>query len=138
MIPWGLAVIGFMLWSGPLTVESAEVWTDPPASLQPPLRPAPPSVSLTIARYFDDVETATRIAFCESTYDPSAQNPTSSAAGLFQITLASFNWAREHIDLPPFIAGRYHLESNVRAAAWLAQETPQGFGHWNPSRSCWG
>jgi len=132
VIPWGLAVIGFMLWSGPLTVESAEVWTDPPASLQPPLRPAPPSVSLTIARYFDDVETATRIAFCESTYDPSAQNPTSSAAGVYQVIEKSWRWVSDK----PW-ALRYNLETNVQVAAQLYER--MGWSPWESSREgCWG
>jgi len=86
---------------------------------------------LTIARHFEDAETATRIAFCESSYNPEAQNSTSSAAGVFQIIDSTWHWITDE----PW-AERYDMETNVRVAARL--QSVMGFSPWAESRSCWG
>lgn len=38
------------------------------------------------------VQTALRIADCESSFDPKAKNPKSSASGLYQFTTRTWNW----------------------------------------------
>lgn len=39
-----------------------------------------------------DEDTAVRIAFCESSFNPSAKNPNSSATGIYQWTTGTWNW----------------------------------------------
>lgn len=90
-----------------------------------------------------EVDTAHRVAGCESMGSPAAapdryaQNPTSSAAGYFQVI--SSTWAavrRDHPEVPPFQVGRYNPVWNTYVASLLVTEYG-GWGHWNASRPCW-
>jgi hypothetical protein len=81
-----------------------------------------------VAAYFraGDVDRAMRIMACESGGNPNADNPRSSAAGLFQhlgkywaSRSAAAGWAGYSI---------YHPEANVAVAAWLRDAA--GWGSW--------
>lgn len=77
-----------------------------------------------VSSYFpaDQVEKALRVMACESGGDPYADNPRSTAAGLYQF-LAS-TWAAT-----PYAASSvYDPTSNVAAAAWLWSR--QGWTPW--------
>ncbi len=76
-----------------------------------------------VASYFrpGDIETALCLMALESGGNPSAQNPRSSAAGLFQI-LDSW-WDK-------YGGSRYDPEDNVRLAAIIRDV--QGWGAWSP------
>lgn len=77
-----------------------------------------------IATYFqpDDVPWAMRVMNCESQGDPTAQNPTSSAGGLFQFIDST--WAFTPYGHLP----KYDPIANIQAAAWLFYE--DGPSHW--------
>lgn len=80
--------------------------------------------------------TVDRIIFCESRYEADAQNPVSSAAGLFQITAGTWRDVRKRQPhLPPFEVGRYDPWVNLEAGYWLIQH--RGLQPWFSSRSCW-
>jgi hypothetical protein len=82
-------------------------------------------------------ETMGRVMECESRGIVTAQNPRSSAAGLFQITRGSWRWARENgVAVPPFREARYEPGANIAVARWLVREGG-GLRHWNASRACW-
>lgn len=90
-----------------------------------------------VTAYFGpgEVERALRVLYCESSGDPNAKNPTSSASGLFQ-HLGRF-WAERSVDAGWAGADIFDPEANVAVAAWLVYEAG-GWSHWNPSRHCWG
>ena len=99
-----------------------------------------PTLGVLVDRYFrpGDRAWALRVAFCESSADPSdvGSNKVSSAlaVGWFQ-HLAKFWTDRSEAagwgGYDPF-----HGEANVAVAAWLLYEGG-GPRHWNPSRTCW-
>lgn len=90
-----------------------------------------------VAAYFGpgEVERALRVIYCESSGDPGAKNPRSSASGLFQ-HLARF-WPERSTDAGRPGADIFDPEANVAVAAWLVYQGG-GWSHWNPSRHCWG
>ena len=87
--------------------------------------------------YFEErhVARALRVIRCESGGDPDAKNPRSTASGLFQ-HLASL-WDERSVRAGWAGAGVFNPEANIAVAAWLVYEGG-GWGHWNPSRHCWG
>ncbi len=87
--------------------------------------------------YFEPrhVNRALRVMQCESGGDPSAKNPTSTASGLFQ-HLGSL-WGPRAEKAGWAGADVFDPHSNIAVAAWLVYEGG-GWGHWNPSRHCWG
>lgn len=89
----------------------------------------------------DQHEVMGKVMHCESRGVVDAQNPHSSAAGLFQITRGSWRWARteltkQGIIVPRFIEGRYQAIANIFVASWLLLEGG-GLRHWEASRNCW-
>lgn len=88
---------------------------------------APPKVSSgwrpLVEKYFDpdEVETMLCLMKHESGGDPGAVNPSSGAAGLFQIMPG---WEKE------FGLDRLDPESNVKMAKWILDI--QGYRAWNP------
>lgn len=81
-------------------------------------------------------ERAFKVSFCESRWDPDAENPRSSATGLFQFLRKTWNWVADSTGSPSFAqGGPYDPEWAVRNAAWLAENG--GWQHWAPSRACW-
>lgn len=90
-----------------------------------------------VAAYFgpNEVERALRVIYCESSGDPSAKNPSSSASGLFQ-HLRRF-WGERSVDAGWAGADIFDPEANIAVASWLVYQGG-GWSHWNPSRHCWG
>jgi soluble lytic murein transglycosylase-like protein len=82
-----------------------------------------------------DVERALRVIGCESSGDPNAKNPRSSASGLFQ-HLGRF-WPERSTKAGLTGADIFDPSSNIAVAAWLVYEGG-GWSHWNPSGHCWG
>jgi hypothetical protein len=82
-----------------------------------------------------EVARALAVISCESSGDPNAKNPRSSASGLFQ-HLGRF-WAERSVKAGLPGADIFDPASNVAVAAWLVYEGG-GWSHWNPSRHCWG
>lgn len=72
-----------------------------------------------------DPDIALAIAFCESHLDPLADNPTSSALGLFQI-----------LDMHG-LSTECRLDAGCNIDWALNEMRSRGFGAWNASRSCW-
>lgn len=89
-----------------------------------------------VGAYFrtEDVDLALRVIACESHGDPAAQNPRSSAAGLFQ-HLTRY-WARRAAAAGFAGASVFDPEANVAAAAWLVY-SDGGWSHWRASQACW-
>ena len=75
---------------------------------------------------------ARRVARCESGLDPNAENPRSSASGLFQFIDST--WRSATGLAPP--ASAYSVATQVDAFYDL-WENGRGAGHWAPSRHCW-
>jgi len=75
-------------------------------------------------RNFDDV-LLTKIAFCESSYNPKATNGTSSATGLFQILDMHGLTVEERMDV--------EISTN-----WAINKiNGGGLNAWNASKHCW-
>lgn len=77
------------------------------------------------------VDTALRVAWCESKYNPGALSASGTYAGLFQIGKP---WADEFASVTgqPYYDGRFDAIANARFAAWLAYEASGGgWGHWS-------
>lgn len=83
--------------------------------------------------YFDEgkVETALCLILYESTGDPTADNPRSSAAGLFQFLRKTWDSVPLSITGGTYSSGQvYDPEANVRSAAWLQDR--YGWEQWSP------
>lgn len=76
---------------------------------------------------------AVRVADCESGGDPSAQNPTSTASGLYQF----INGTWTSVTGLPGPASAYSTATQT-AAFWELWDGGRGAHHWDPSRHCWG
>lgn len=74
-----------------------------------------------VAAYFSDVDRALCLMSHESGGNPNARNPSSGAAGLFQVM--PFWWEKYGGD-------RYDPETNVRVASLIYQQ--QGWSAWSP------
>lgn len=88
-----------------------------------------------VALYFDesDVTKALNIIRCESGGNPYADNPTSSAAGLFQHLAGWYNGAWG-------LTGQfdpYNPQQSIKAGAQLVYDTGSSWGNWNASAGCW-
>jgi len=116
------------LISPPLPVSAPPVKTSVPM--------APEELRALVTLYFasEDVELALRVIWCESRYDPLADNPRSSASGLFQ-HLATY-WDDRSAKAGWAGASIWDPEANIAVAAWLVY-FGGGWGHWGPSRGCW-
>jgi len=80
--------------------------------------------SITTPQEFAILDT---IAFCESGYRPDAQNPHSSAGGIFQFLDSTWNkWGQ---------GDKYDGYANIRAGVNLYRN--QGTDPWNASKECW-
>ncbi len=121
-----------------IEAEWAEAWVkhkhSPPPHIHLPIVFSPRPVSspgveqwrTLVTTHFpaESVETMLCIMWYESRGDPGAQNPTSSAAGLFQIM--GFWWDKYGGD-------RYDPETNTALARIIYDK--QGYGAWNPYRN---
>lgn len=106
----------------------------------PATLPTPPSLTgyLTeaevrdlVAQFFapEDVSRAVRIAWCESNFNPSAVNPRTGAAGLFQ-HIPRY-WAERSAAAGIGGADIFDPVANVAVAAWLLYQDPGGWDHWS-------
>ncbi len=101
-----------------------------------------PTLTDLIQLHFDpsDWSWAHQVAMCESsahgrdTYS-SAVNPTSGSTGWFQHLPKYWDERSEAAGLPG--ASMFDPVADVAVAAYLRYSTPQGVGHWYPSRHCW-
>lgn len=88
----------------------------------------PETVEETIKRVSKDFphsDTLVKIAFCESSFNATAENPKSSAKGVFQILNMHGLTVLE----------RFNVET---ATKWAMGEVEKnGFSAWNESRDCW-
>lgn len=90
-----------------------------------------------VASYFaaDRVDLALRVMGCESKGDPLADNPSSSASGLYQ-HLAIY-WADRSAKAGWAGASIWDPTANVAVAAWLSGGGTD-WSHWRASQWCWG
>ncbi len=110
------------------------------AARRRPPAPSPPAWSGTpgveqwrplVVEHFpaDQVDTAMRVMACESTGNPSAKNPRSTAAGLWQFIRSTWDWVAGVLGLPTYAqGGPYDPVGSTRAAAWL--QANGGWQHW--------
>lgn len=86
-------------------------------------------------QYEWDTDTALLVVYCESRGDAGATNPTSGAAGLFQL----LGWDRFAARLFGRWVSLYDPAVNTRVAYALYVDSGERFGfHWAASRGCWG
>lgn len=86
-----------------------------------------------VVAYFpaDQVDKAMAVMACESGGNPNADNPSSSAAGLFQFLKSTWdNMVPLSVTGGSYASGQvYDPEANVRAAAWLL--AAEGWSQWS-------
>lgn len=70
------------------------------------------------------------VAFCESGLRPTAENPTSTAGGLFQFLY----WDRTTLGAAGFSRHSPYAQA-LQAAQWIRE---RGLSPWYASRHCWG
>ncbi|MDP6976823.1 MAG: hypothetical protein QF575_09695 [Acidimicrobiales bacterium] len=107
-------------------------------------RPAPtPTLRNLIRTYLEpeDHDWAEKVAFCESSAQPDdvfsfAVNKSSRAAGWFQHLPKFWEERTEAAGIPG--ASIADPVAQLKVAAYLLYETPQGRGHWMQSQACWG
>lgn len=89
-----------------------------------------------VSAFFEsgDVDRALRIIWCESKGDPRAENPVSTASGLFQ-HLGSL-WEERTRQAGMRDADIFDPVDNVALAAWLVYDFG-GWSHWAASSACW-
>lgn len=137
----------------PPTTTTPPTTTVPPTTTTTSTTAAPPPTTTTTAppdqggrrdveewrdlveQYFpaDLVEEALVVMECESFGDPSATNPTSGAAGLFQFMATTWNWASESAGWDG--SSVYDAEANTAVAAWLVSYSldlgQDAWHHWS-------
>ena len=107
-------------------------------------RPAPtPTLRNLIRTYLEpeDHDWAEKVAFCESSAQPDdvfsfAVNKSSRAAGWFQHLPKFWEERTGAAGIPG--ASIADPVAQLKVAAYLLYETPQGRGHWMQSQACWG
>jgi len=83
--------------------------------------------------YNVDTELALRIADAESSYNPNAKNPKSTASGLYQFIKSTWQSTLKRMDrewVSPFDA-----DTNIEAAIYLLAQGE--LHHWNASKNKW-
>ncbi len=123
-------VLQRVMESRPTTTTTTVAILVPQARNAPRVVMRETEVRALIERYFrpEHVNKAIRIAWCESSFNPRAVNPTSGAAGLFQ-HLPQF-WAERSARAGWPDADPFDPEANVAVAAWLLYEFPGTWEHW--------
>lgn len=82
--------------------------------------------------------TLDRIIECESEGDPTAQNPVSSASGLYQFIDSTWVYVwTDYIGEQPPTARAYQASVSDQHRAGQALYEHEGTTPWNASRSCW-
>lgn len=126
------------------TVTTVTISPKPAAAATPRSSPTttttnrPPVVILTeaevrtlVAAYFhlEDIERAVQVAYCESSFHPSAVNPRTGASGLFQ-HMPRF-WAERSARAGWAGASIFDAQASTAVAAWLLYSDAVGWGHWD-------
>lgn len=90
-----------------------------------------------VTKYFkaEDVNLALRVMGCESGGNPWADNPYSSASGLFQHIMRYFPSRAAAAGFPG--GSVWDPETNIAASAYLRYSNG-GWRDWAASRHCWG
>lgn len=72
-------------------------------------------------------------AQCESNLIPDAKSKTSSATGIFQFIIGTWEWTMSDMGLPKDL-DRTNPEINIEAAMFLMKNS--GIHHWDESKAC--
>ena len=79
------------------------------------------------------------VVWCESRGDPTAQNPVSSASGLYQFIDSTWQYVwRDYIGQEPPTARAYQASVADQHRAAEALYDREGLVPWYASRGCWG
>lgn len=97
------------------------------ATLATPVFQTPPQAPVIIQaeiirqaqEYGVPVEEALDIAFCESSFNPNAKNPNSSAVGLYQFLSGTFLEGVKKRNLDWTLDDRYDPKKNIDMAMWM-------------------
>ncbi len=102
-----------------------------------------PTLGDLIDQHFDPTDRgwALAVTLCESSAQPSdttseARHVSSGASGWFQHLPKFWDERSTKAGVPGVSV--FDPTANVVVAAWLLYSTPQGKGHWNESKHCWG
>lgn len=86
-----------------------------------------------IDAYEIDPALASIIIFCESSWNPEAKNPHSTAKGLFQFTDGTWKWVLKRMGEE--YKGQYDKELNIKAGAYLISKGE--LSYWKETEKCW-
>lgn len=75
-----------------------------------------------------DPEMAKAVAYCESNYIPTAQNPTSSAGGIYQFLNGTWEYVNVKRGVDYSLEDKYDPIKSIENAMWLAKH--EGWTHW--------
>lgn len=84
--------------------------------------------------YGVDSDLALNIAKCESEYYYEAQNPDSSAEGVFQMIDSTWEYTMEMMDMPT-TTSKISVPESIEAGVYLLSK--EGSSHWDASKNCW-
>ena len=92
------------------------------------------SIIISKACYnYIDSDLLLKIAECESGLKPDAQNPRSTASGIFQFLTSTFIYYAQAYGLST--DNKNDPEIQAELAARMIRD--KGLSHWNESRDCW-
>lgn len=84
--------------------------------------------------FYDD-PLAERIIQAESGWNCKAQNPYSSAGGLFQFTDGTWLSTQKRLGITPDLATKYDCHTNMMLGIFLLSQGE--YHHWNASKTKW-
>ena len=87
----------------------------------------------TAVKYHIKPELLRKIAKCESNFNPVAQNPRSTASGIFQFINSTFINQANAYGLP--VGNKNDPNVQIELAAEMIADGK--IGHWKASRDCW-
>lgn len=109
----------------PIIIEESIVLVAQPSIPEPTVK----DLIITSAREYGlNEHTAVAIAQCESNFIPTAQNPNSSAGGVFQFIDGTWLSVIHMRGLDWTLADKYDINKNIDNAMWLAKK--EGWKHW--------
>jgi soluble lytic murein transglycosylase-like protein len=86
-------------------------------------------------KYGVDYELARAIINCESGFDRTVKNPSSSASGYWQFINGTWSSTIKRMGLPAD-TDKHDPVYSMQAGAWLLAN--DGSHHWDASKQCWG